>query len=392
MLVVVFLIIFTTLVLLFNLGIGYIGDFSGYTELARSFIGGRLDLTHTSIQEDYAFYNSKYYLHQGPAPAVLLTPFVFLSDLIGIQFQQSLLHITVFVGAMYLCFKIAKLFKYRTEDSLYFSYAFGLASVYQAISLIPFSSYVSQSVGVFFMLLSIYEFLRKRRYFLIGIYFSFVLATRLTMGLAIIFFVAEILTDKKCRFKQKRNNLVKFFLPFTVTVVTLLLYNYLRFGDWLDNGYSKVPGVPRGISLFELKNIPINFYYYFIRTLGVSFAANQLEVISKLIPRVPFLRVSEPGTSFFVVSPIFLYIFRTNLKNRIARLSLLPIIIVSIVTLAYYSPGWVQVGPRYMIDVLPFIFLLLIHSFKSLRLSVKAKLLILISSFFNFYLFLSTFL
>lgn len=136
----------------------------------------------------------------------------------------------------------------------------------------------------------------------------------------------------------------------------------------------------------------MNFYYYFVNTFKIHFESSRDLMLSKIFSTVPNIKVVEPGTSFFIVSPFFLNVFRANFKKRIVGISLVPIFTILIVLLAYYSPGWVQVGPRYMIDVLPFIFILLLHSFKSRRLSLKAKFLILFSSIFNFYLFLTIFL
>src|SRR3990172_5653509 len=189
-LILIFLIIFTSLILIFNLYINVIGDFSGYTELARSFINKRLYLVHTSIQEDYVLYDGKYYLHQGPTPAILLIPFVFF-------------------GALFICFRISKSFKYNTKDSLYLAYAFCLASVYQSISVIPISSYLSQSVGVFFVLLAIYEFLVKKRYFVIGFFSALALASRFITGLTIMFFIFEIFLNPKYRLREKFAKLAK---------------------------------------------------------------------------------------------------------------------------------------------------------------------------------------
>ena|SRR3989344_5482705 len=391
-LILVCLVMFTVLVLLFNLYMSLLGDFSGYTELARSLINKRLDLTHISIQEDYATYDSKYYLHQGPFPAVLLIPFVFVSDLIKIQFQQSFLHFFVFLGTLFICFKIARLFKYGDEDSFYFAYAFCLSSVYQSVSIIPISPYLSQVVSVFFTLLAIYEFLVKRRYFLVGLYSSFALTTRSISGLVIIFFIIEILTNKRYEFRKRVLSLFKLLFPYTLAIISLMLYNQIRFMNPFDSGYMKVTTLPLISSLFSLSYIPMNFYYYFVNTFKIHFESSRDLMLSKIFSIVPNIKVVEPGTSFFIVSPFFLNVFRANFKKRIVGISLVPIFTILIVLLAYYSPGWVQVGPRYMIDVLPFIFILLLHSFKSRRLSLKAKFLILFSSIFNFYLFLTIFL
>jgi hypothetical protein len=174
----------------------------------------------------------------------------------------------------------------------------------------------------------------------------------------------------------------------------------LRFGDAFENGYRLIgnfAGVDfqrgqrellREFGLFRLRNIPTNLYYYFVKgpdpviqelsgTLGNKFP---------YILKPPYIKVANPGVSFFVVAPIFLYVFRSRLRQRMAAHALLAVLCVLIFLLSYYWNGWFQVGPRYMLDVLPFAYLLLLFSFPDFKLSGFAQLLIVASAFFNLYL------
>src|SRR3989344_1164223 len=385
-LLLVFLIFFTSLVFSFNLLIDRRNDNSGYTELARSFLNGRVYLMHISKNEDYAFYNSKHYLHQGPFPALVLLPLVATFDLIGIPFYQSYFQIVLFLGTFYLIYRVAKRFGFSKEDSSYLAFAFCFASVYQSLLLISLSSFLAQIFCVFLLFLVVNEFLGRRRYFVIGVICSFVFATRFTAGLISLFFVVELVTNKEYTLRKRIVYLGQFLVPIIMVGFFLILYNYARFGNVFDFGYTKAiaPSFPEKSTsfLFNIKNIPSNFYTYFFKTLKLSFITFE----------IPYLQVVFPGTSFFITSPVFLHLFKLKLKNRLEKLFIFTIAIILLILLSYKFSGWIQVGPRYMLDIMPFMFILLLYSFHGLALSVRMKSLILVSSVFNFYLFLTVFL
>ncbi len=368
-----------------------------FSLLASSLLRGRMDLDISSLP-DTVFWNGKYYLPLGPFPALLLVPFVKVFESLGLFFRASYLHVFFVILTFIFCMKIAREFKYNKQDAQILAFAFCFASVYQAVSLITFATYFSQVISVFLLLASIYLFLKgKRRYFLIGTLFAFIFMTRFTAGLGVIFFIYEIITNSNHHIYQKIKNLLALLSPVIVSGILLLGYNWLRFGNIFNNGYLWTHNwyytreefsefVNHG--LFSIKNIPTNIYYYFIKTPDPIFVDKPLlRTIYYLKP--PFIKVGFPSTSFFIVSPIFLYLFKADLHKRLVRISLLPIIVILPLLLSFYYSGWVQVGPRYMLDLLPFAYLILLTSFRKRYLTRKTKYLIFASAAFNFYLFLS---
>ena len=107
------------------------------------------------------------------------------------------------------------------------------------------------------------------------------------------------------------------------------------------------------------------------------------------ILKPPYVKVNYPGVSFFTVSPIFIYIFGIKKLSKILKMLLVPIIIITFILLTYYWTGWLQVGPRYLLDLLPFLFIFLLASFTDGRLPKLAKYVIPASALFNFYLMLT---
>jgi len=61
---------------------------------------------------------------------------------------------------------------------------------------------------------------------------------------------------------------------------------------------------------------------------------------------------------------MFLYIFRSDFSLKWVRHALLVILLTLFALLTYYWPGWPQIGPRYMLDLLPLSLVVLFTAFK----------------------------
>jgi hypothetical protein len=402
-LIIIFLLIFFAVVLVFNFSIKSEQQFSF---LARSFLKGKLYFTeYPGNWGDAVLYNGHYFWHLGPFPSVLLTPFVYLFGLLGRFFYQGYLQFFLTLGVFLICFKFGKRFGYSQEDSLFLAFAFCFASVYQMVAIMPWGWFFSQAITVFFLFLSINEYLGKKRLFLIGVYLAFVFATRFTAGFGILFFILDLLFARGFTLAKKVSSLVELSAPIIIALTFLATYNFFRFGDFFKTGYENANTVLflkeemfelNNYGLFKIRNFPTNFYYYFIKSLDPVLVEKKTiyergSYINTYILKPPFIKVSFPGTSFFVVSPIFLYLLKTKLKRRIVKLSFVPILVILFLLLTYYWPGWRQVGPRYLLDLMPFAFILLLFSFKNFKLSIFAKVVILLSSLVDFYLFITVF-
>ena len=361
-----------------------------YSSLAESFLQGKLYFWEESkikapmTNYDVVEFKGKIFWPLGLFPAVVLMPFVYVFGKLGVFFRQSYLNFFMILGIFYLAKKIAQKLHYSETDSVLLAFAFCFASVFQVASLVSWSFYFVQATSVFLVLLAIVGFLNRRQFILIGILFSFVLLSRITAALGIIFFFLVLFLDKKKGFSYKFKNSFSLVIPMLTGFFLFFGYNYARFGNVFDNGYIRTLSNKElaansdftvfNDGLFNLSYIKNNFYNYFLR-----------------LPSLPFLDVQFPGVSFFVVSPVFLYIFRAKLKEPLVKASLLTIFLILPFLLSYYWPGWRQVGPRYLLDVLPFAYILLLYSFKKFKLTPLAKLIIIASSLLDLWLFYTAF-
>lgn len=391
----VFLYFFIVVMLLFAFAMNFgTTAFQQYVSLSEAFLQGKLHfLRMPASPEDTILFQGNYYWPLGPFPAVLLMPFVFFFQLFHITFYQGFLQFFITTGVFYLCYAFARRYRYSHEDALYLACAFCFASVYQIAAFVPWVWFFSQAITVLLLFLALQDFHTKRCYFIIGLLYAAVFATRFTAGLSIVFFLAYIMFEKK-DVRSKMKYLYHLLLPVCICGILLLTYNYFRFGSIFDNGYigannfllsekDRYEVLHHG--LFKFSNIPTNIYYYFIKTLDPVLIPVKTIWGNTYILQLPYVTVQYPGTSFFVSSPIFLYLFRNKLKTAVSKYALVAVLTVLFVLLLYYWPGWRQVGPRYLLDLLPFAYLLLLESFRGRRVPTFTKIIIYISAFYNLY-------
>jgi hypothetical protein len=369
-----------------------------FSLLAQSFVHGKLYfLDNSQIIEDAVLWDNRFYWPLGPFPSVLLMPFVYIFSFFNSFFYQGYIQLILNFAIFIMAKKLAMKLGWKDRDAYFLAFGFMFASVYQLLVFMSWSWYFVQVVCTFLLFLAIHEYLQKRRFLLIGIYLSLIFMSRFTAGVGILFFTFLIIFDKE---KHKLINLFLLGLPVIISGIILLYYNYLRFDDIWQNGYKLANNFLftdaqryelLNHGLFKLSNIPTNIYYYFIKTLDPVLINTTSLWGNTFYLNKPYITIKYPGTSFFVVSPLFLYIFKTDLSKKLNFAAFITVLFALPLFLSYYWPGWRQVGPRYLIDILPFVYLLLINSFKDFKLGVFPKILMIVSSLFNFYLFMAVF-
>jgi len=193
------------------------------------------------------------------------------------------------------------------------------------------------------------------------------MATRVPTGLNIIFFILVICFGVDT-FRKKVIRLVLLLLPFCAIAGVLAAYNFARFGNPLESGYSfQVNGFGIPYSMWD---VPGN-------TAGpvVSFSniPNHLWIFLAGLPSFRGI-----GTSILLISPFLGYLLRVprwDLANKLIAINILPVLLLD---LAFRSTGFEQMGYRFSLDFFPFLFLLLIRS--RINLTGKFKGLIFLAT------------
>ena len=354
-----------------------------FSDQTQSFLQGRLDVNPLSFDKhDYVIKDGKYYWHQGPFPSVLLIPFQLL---FGIKFNQGIAQLILIIVLSISLFKLARLKKFDILDSLYLVTVFLLGSTVIGLIVDPKSWFFSQVTAITTLTLLILELESSRRWWLIGILEAVLITTRFTSGL-IIFALVFLFYKEKSLLERRLINLSLFLLPIFVSGFLLILFNYARFGNPLDNGYltNDVGGYMnplRDLGFFNLQHFPTNFYYYFLASVEPVTSNSSIHL------KFPFIKYSGWGLSLLLVAPFFLYSLKSLQKSSAYLRSLWIVVVVTLFALLiYYAPGWVQFGPRYTADFMPILYLLTLYSLNPPNLSLIQKMIILISSLFNIYL------
>lgn len=219
---------------------------------------------------------------------------------------------------------------------------------------------------------------------MVGILVSFVFATRFTAGFVIFYFLFEVLGQTLESRKIKFTKIFNLIAPVVIAGILFLNYNLIRFDDPFDNGYLKSRIAPefqeiarQKNGLFSVKNIPTNFYWYFLAT-----PTPVLEEGTYIL-KPPYLKFNLIGLSFFIVSPIFIRIFLGTWETRRQKFLWITSLTILFINLSYFANGYEQMGPRYMLDILPIWFILLLTSFKDRLLKRLDYLVIILSAVIN---------
>lgn len=142
-------------------------------------------------------------------------------------------------------------------------------------------------------------------------------------------------------------------IPIALGVLTLG-YNYARFSSIFDFGYARIPGVldepwyQHGI--FSIHAIPLN-------------AKAMLFETWRRVDRFPYLTPTGFGGSIFLSCPFLIYLFRTGARDT--TLKTLAWIAIAVLTLTLWlhgNPGGWQISYRYAMELLPWMFLILLET------------------------------
>jgi hypothetical protein len=164
-------------------------------------------------------------------------------------------------------------------------------------------------------------------------------------------------------------------IPIALGILTLG-YNYARFSSVFDFGYARIPGVldepwyQHGI--FSIHAIPLN-------------AKAMLFETWRRIDRFPYFRPTGFGGSIFLSCPFLIYLFRAGARD--ATLKTLAWVAIAVLTLTLWlhgNPGGWQISYRYAIELLPWLFLILLESCPK-KVGMAEVALLLVSIAINAY-------
>lgn len=359
--------------------ITFMSPYTHFAWLAESFMRGQLDIPREYLLDsaflDISFFNGKYYWPLGLTPALLLVPIV---PILGTVVSQAVLQIVLVFAALFFAYRLGVRRGLSVQTAQWLAVGFVFASVVSGVVLVNSPWHVANMTAMVFLLFALHEYSGKDRPYFTGAFVALAMLARTTAGFGSLFFgVVELLSDRP--FKERLRRIVLFGVPMVMALLLIGGYNFARFGNAFETGHAYHylgPGDIKdrfeALGMFDMRNIPRNISYYFIKLPELK---NGLPIVD---PR---------GVSVILLSPLFLWLVFARKRSKefigsaIVTLSLAPVFLM------YFTTGFWQFGPRYLLDILPFWFLVLLMVFSEREFRSLHKSVIVASAFLNIALY-----
>lgn len=321
---------------------------------------------------------SRVYLPMGPAPAMLMMPWVGIGGVTFDEFWLALIVTALNMWLMWLVLRrlaIADPSQRRWMLVLFFG-----GTIYFATLILGRSWFLAHLVATLFLLLAINEALQRGSALRIGLLLGMAFLTRASTVFALSFFITVMWQDQ--RWTERARWLAACALGLMVPMLFFFYYNDARFGDIFQTGYARaLPGAKvlqeaMRYGLVSLAHVPKNFYMLFLSV------PQPVPGIDSPVLQFPWILPSRWGMSIFFTTPAFVYAFLANHRTRVVRAAWVAVLLILPFLLTYYGIGYNQFGYRYAIDLYPFLFIntaLGLHA----RWGRVAKILILVSVVIN---------
>lgn len=332
--------------------------------LASGFLHGHLYADNIkSTFADIIPYQGHYYLPFGPLPSLLEAPFV---ALIGMDFNTLALLFAFTMLNTWLLWRLLARLNVAGSAQLWLANLFFLGALYIAVATHA-GSWELAKVIVVTLTLSALLCAESGRWVLAGVLVGGAVTARFSLLVTALYYVLIIVLSSEAVSAQKLRRLAQFALGLAGPLLLLFWYNYARFGNILETGYNlSIPAfayqyAARAQGLLSFVHIPTNFYYMFLSGFD-SYPGNQAPQL-----QFPWVQPSLRGMSIFVTTPALLYLFRIPLRDRKVWAALPTVLLGVLVTLMYYYTGEYQYGYSYLLDIMPFIFILLVAALRRVQ-------------------------
>jgi hypothetical protein len=325
-----------------------VNDFAYFNYLADAFNHGQLNLRLIpQSTHDLSLYNGNYYLYWPPMPAIVLMPFI---ALFGIGFSDVFFCVVVasvnvaVVAALLRSANETRLIvideDYRGLLVLFFT----LGTVHVTLTSSGGVWFTAQLLGFLFVGLAYLSAIRLKgatAFLVVGALMACAMLTRNHLLFTGIWPAYYLLSTHWKEKPKVYSYIVLALLPVVVLGILFLIYNDTRFGSPLELGIRYHEMAPIFVDdynkygTFNTYYIPINLYYQYI-----------------FYP-FPFTSESFMGGSLFLLSPVFLYVFRgifRGYRDPSIMAWILAVLATSVPILLLMGTGWVQYGPRYTLD------------------------------------------
>jgi hypothetical protein len=331
--------------------------YNNYVLLAQAFAHGSAAINWPGSWIDALPLGGRYYIIEGPLPAVLLVPWVALFG----GANQTLLALVLCGVAIGACWRTCEQLGVSRSVNVWIC-AFAFAGTQLAWSAmlgdVWFIAHVASFACTF---LALAELTGKRRGTLVALALVAASFSRFSLVLAIPVFAWLVLRDRTA--PELRRAGAGFGGAIALGAVLWVAYNQARWGVWYDIGYTAwyhqdSAGAPSG-SPFQLRYLPYELWSFFVQ--GPQFGAAW-----------PYVVPTYNGLALTWTSPaLALALFARRPCALVTGLWLATLLVAG-PSFIYYVNGFAQFGMRHALDFEPFVIVLMALAIP-LRAPVIAK-------------------
>lgn len=285
--------------------------------------------------------DGKRFMVYNPGQTIIFIPIYYIANLISTDeanayyfsaFCVSFLNYMVHALCAFILFKIALLLSAVKKQAYLVSIFFGLTSY----SFVFAQSTYEHHFEMFFILLSVYFALKKDTN-------HAGLLSGLMLSLGLVFRTTSILAVPAILLLQKNNNeRLKVLMSLTIGVAFVLLYNYYRFGNPLETGYSLAWSLAHSdkFDFWSFSGFPEAFFgFLFSPGKGLIFFSTTI-VIALFGIKTFWKKQRLIFYAILLISAAYLIIFSLNF--------------------AWHGSIW-SYGPRYILPIIPFLYLPIVY-------------------------------
>lgn len=348
-------------------------------ELADAFLHGHLYLDSPSAYHDLTFYNGHWYVPNPPLGALLLLPFALITGS-GADLNMSIYSAligAVNAGLIFLALREAvrkELFGLSESGIIWLTAAVVLGSDHFWLATTGQMWFIAQLLVVSFTVLSVLSELKGWAPLLTGAFLGAAVFSRpnvfpLFFCLAGVFLYRNGIGRSAGQLKKIFRHLFLCGLPVLCSGILLLFYNRLRFGSWLDFGYTTINGAADIVEAVQEYG-----------TFNFHFLPLNLRVMITLLPRIDLSGIRywfypyTAGYSMLLMSPNLLYALRSFRRNLWTAGTWASVLVTVFLLLLYHNTGAEQFGYRYILDAAAPLMLLMGSGMKG-RASLLFRLL-----------------
>jgi peptidoglycan/LPS O-acetylase OafA/YrhL len=339
-------------------------DFNNYTRLADAMRHGHMWIDYPGRWLDAIEYKGQHYVVDGPFPALLMFPLVFIY---GAQANQTTVALIVAAVCMGLAYRLLRVMHVaRLPRLMLLLFLFAGTDLWWCAELgdVWFMAHLCAMTAVFAAFL---ELAGKRRGWVLGLLSIAAFFSRNVEVFAIGFFAYALYTGDFARAavmdrgepEPKPIKVRRAFLSFgsflSLGVLLWIGYNEASWGTLVDIGHTvyfhQDSWGQKDGSPFRLTYLPYQIYSYFFR------APVFVEWLQQA--QWPILKVDTSGVALTFTSPALIM---TLLAKRPARLVAALWVTTAAVAgpdFLYYLNGWYQFGMRHALDFEPYLFVLM---------------------------------